>query len=425
MDVKSRMGQLMPEPHDVRSGNQVELLINGEQYFPALLDAITKAQSDIRLETYIFADDALGMAVRQALCDAARRGVNVRLVVDGFGASNAVDSHLPSLEQAGVQVRVFRPKQFLLSPNPRRLRRMHRKLAVVDRALAFVGGINLIDDLNHEDEQAQLSNPSDRQLGPRYDFAVSLQGPVVMDVWQATEWMWWQIGPGGKVTESFRSDWWKLRAAQLREVLAHAALKEPVPPQGSAKVQLLLRDNFRFRRSIEKAYLKAIGEAGREFLLANAYFIPGRKVRKALKMARKRGVVVKLLLQGQVEYHLQHYATQALYSQLLRAGVEIYEYQPSFLHGKVAVADNYWATVGSSNLDPLSFLLAREANVTLVNSPAVQQLRDELVDAMQNRSRCVLREAHSQRPLRMRFYSWLCYGLLRLAVALGGFSSRY
>ncbi|MDX1670058.1 MAG: phospholipase D-like domain-containing protein, partial [Limnobacter sp.] len=273
----------------------------------------------------------------------------------------------------------------------------------------------------------RLANQSllEGELGPRYDFAVRLRGPVVQDVWQATEWMWWQIGPGGKVTESFRSEWWKQRAAQLREVLANSALQEPVPAQGGAVVHLLLRDNFRFRRTIEKAYLKAIGDADREFLLANAYFIPGRKIRKALKIACKRGVKVKLLLQGQVEYHFQHYATQALYSQLLRSGVEIYEYLPSFLHAKVAVADGHWATVGSSNLDPLSFLLAREANVTFVNSPAVEHLRENLLQAMQHRSRRVVREAHLQRPLRQRVYSWLCYSLMRLAVTLWGLGGKY
>lgn len=436
MGIKQRMGQLLPEPNPPRNGNEVKLLINGEQYFPALIQAIEQAKNEVRLETYIFADDTLGQTICEALCKASKRGVNIRLVIDGFGASNAVRTHLPSLQTAGVQVRVFRPKQFVLSPNPRRLRRMHRKLAVVDQAIAFVGGINLIDDFNHDEEQACLREAEAEkglrndellgyELGPRYDFAVQLKGPVVMDVWNATEWMWWQIGPGGRVTETFRSDWWKLRAAQLREVLAQAALTDPLPREGAARVQLLLRDNFRFRRTIERAYLKAIGESDREFLLANAYFIPGRKVRKALKLARKRGVRVRLLLQGQVEYHFQHYATQALYSQLLRAGVEIYEYLPSFLHGKVAVADNHWATVGSSNLDPLSFLLAREANVTIVNSPAVLQLRDELIDAMDSRSRRVLREAHSQRPLRVRLYSWLCYGLMRLAVTLGGMNARY
>jgi cardiolipin synthase A/B len=436
MGIRQKVGQFMPEPNTAKTGNDVQLLVNGEQYFPALLHAIEHADKEVRIETYIFADDVLGQRVCESLCNASRRGVEVRLVVDGFGASNAVTSHLPLLEAAGVHVRVFRPKQFVLSPNPRRLRRMHRKLAVVDQKIAFVGGINLIDDFNHDDEQACLKAAEIKkglrndallscELGPRYDFAVQLRGPVVMDVWKATEWMWWQIGPGGKVTETLNSDWWRQRTAQLRKVLAHAALAEPLPVEGSAKVRLLLRDNFRFRRSIEKAYLKAIGESDREFLLANAYFIPGRKVRKALKLARKRGVTVRLLLQGQIEYHFQHYATQALYSQLLQAGVEIYEYLPGFLHGKVAVADNYWATVGSSNLDPLSFLLAREANVTIVNSPAVAQLRDELIDAMENRSRRVLRQAHLQRPLRTRLYSWFCYGLMRLAVTLGGMNSRY
>ncbi|MDX1668922.1 MAG: phospholipase D-like domain-containing protein, partial [Limnobacter sp.] len=141
MALKTRVSQLLPEPGKPRPGNRVELLVNGEQYFPSLLKTIEQARFEIQLETYIFADDCLGRAVREALCAAAERGVAVRMVVDGFGAANSVGSHIPVLIKAGVQVRVFRPKQFFLTPNPKRLRRMHRKVVVIDRDVAFVGGI--------------------------------------------------------------------------------------------------------------------------------------------------------------------------------------------------------------------------------------------------------------------------------------------
>lgn len=445
------LDKLLPEPAVMQSGNQIELLCSGQGFFPSLLKEIANAKYEIKIETYIFANDAIGVEVRRALCDAAARGVDVRLVLDGFGGKEGVVAHLAALEQAGVKVRVFRPEGVWFRPSPKRLRRMHRKLSVFDHQVAFVGGINVIDDLNNAQERQELVDAELRMderderlppvlkqheprlnaallagaIGPRYDFAVRLTGPVVHDVWNATEWLWWQIGPGGRVTDTLKADWWRDRRDQFNEILAQASQRKPIAHQGNSKVQLVLRDNFRFRRSIEKAYLKAIGQADRELVLSNAYFIPGRKIRKAITMAARRGVKVRLLLQGQVEYHFQHHATQALYSKLLRCGVEIYEYKKAFLHAKVAVVDHRWATVGSSNLDPLSFLLAREANVVVEDREFASNLVTELKRAMANDATRVLREAHAQRPLRQRVYSWLCYGLLRVAVFMWGMSGRY
>lgn len=445
------LDKLMPEPAQMRSGNKIELLCSGQQYFPALLEAIEAAQREIKLETYIFADDPIGQQVCVALCRAAARGVQVRLVLDGFGSKEGIEAHVARLRGAGVKVRVFRPEGVWFKPNPKRLRRMHRKLSVFDNHVAFVGGINVIDDLNNQQERDGLADVEQRidaveerlpqvlrqheprlnvallegMLGPRYDFAVRLEGPVVRDVWNATEWLWWQIGPGGRVTDTLKADWWRDRAHKFQDILASAALSEPAAPVGPSRVQLILRDNFRFRRSIEKAYLRAIGQADSDLILSNAYFIPGRKVRRAITLAAKRGVRVKLLLQGQIEYHFQHHATQALYSKFLRCGVEIYEYKKAFLHAKVAVVDRRWATVGSSNLDPLSFLLAREANVVVEDHHFATAMGHELSRAILEDSSRVLREAHAQRPMRLRIYSWLCYGLLRVAVFMWGMSGRY
>ena len=140
----------------------------------------------------------------------------------------------------------------------------------------------------------------------------------------------------------------------------------------------MIRDNLRYRRDIERAYLAAIRTAKREILIANAYFFPGVRFRRALIAAAQRGVRVTLLLQARVEYLLLHYASRALYGQLLAAGIEIQEYHRSFLHAKVAVVDDHWATVGSSNIDPYSLLMAREANVFVRDPHFADQLRVEL-----------------------------------------------
>lgn len=446
---------LLPAAAPEREGNAVELLVGGEQLFPLALDAIERAKHSVRIETYIFANDSIGEAFCQAMCRAVARGVEVRLVLDGFGGQEGVRTWVPDLQRHGVHVRVFRPERMSFRLNPKRLRRMHRKIIAVDSEIAFVGGINLIDDLNHEGERDELLRATERAqqkrkpiwgasggmreqamvvntdlldqetLGPRYDFVVQLQGPVVQDVWHNMEWLWLQIGPGGRVTDTFRSSWWKDRVEQLQETMARQRSTPKPKPLGKVKAQLAVRDNFRLRRRIERAYVQAIGNAQRSVILSNAYFLPGRKMRKALLAARARGVHVQLLLQGRVEYRFQHYATQSLYSSLLAAGVDIYEYLPGFLHAKVAVVDSNWATVGSSNLDPLSCLFAREANVIVYNREFASALREELLKSIQNDSREIQAHEHAQRPLKERVFSWLCYKLMLLAVFLGGFGSRY
>ena len=247
------------------------------------------------------------------------------------------------------------------------------------------------------------------------------------------------IGIGEHAALAFGDQWLKARPQDDRARVIQAGLltqtgqaamarqrAAPKPkPVGRVKAQLAVRDNFRLRRRIERAYVQAIGKAHRSVVLSNAYFLPGRKMHKAILAARARGVHVQLLLQGRVEYRFQHYATQSLYSSLLAAGVDIYEYLPSFLHAKVAVVDGQWATVGSSNLDPLSCLFAREANVIVYNREFASQLRGELLAAIEQGGRQIQADEHAQRPRMERLISWLCYKLMLLAVFLGGFGSRY
>jgi cardiolipin synthase len=186
---------------------------------------------------------------------------------------------------------------------------------------------------------------------------------------------------------------------------------------------LLLRDNVLHRTQIERAYRKAIGLARHEVLIANAYFLPGRRLRQALVHAARRGVRVRLLLQGRYEYFMQYHAARPVYGTLLAAGVEIYEYDASFLHAKVAVVDpdneRPWATVGSSNLDPLSLLLAREANVVVADRQFAQQLHRRLIQVIASQSTPVL-AAFGQRLWHQRLRDRLAFGLMRMALFLTG-----
>ncbi|SCU99744.1 Phosphatidylserine/phosphatidylglycerophosphate cardiolipin synthase [Cupriavidus necator] len=391
------------------TGNAVRLLHGGQDFFPALIAAIDQAAFQVMLETYIYADDEVGGAVSDALIRAAARGVTVRVTVDGFGAGDMPAELAARLRAGGVQLRVFRMlRGFRLAR--RHLRRLHRKLAVIDRRVAFVGGINIIDDHNHGPFEGA-------NLGPRYDFAVQVSGPLVDGIALSAERLWWRL--------SLRDTHGAERAAAV----ADYPLLTDLPPRpeaaGGVRAALLLRDNLRNRRTIEREYLRALGAARHDVILANAYFLPGHKMRRALLACRARGVRVRLLLQGRVEYRLQHYATHALYASLLEAGVEIYEYAESFLHAKVGVVDEAWATVGSSNMDPFSLLLAREANVAVYDAAFAAELRTALEYAIAHRSVRVVPEVHARRSPLHRLANWAAYMLLRLGVIIAGVTGRY
>ncbi|HEX4885829.1 MAG TPA: cardiolipin synthase ClsB [Casimicrobiaceae bacterium] len=379
-------------------GNAVRLLRSGAEYFPAFLEAVRVARSEIWLETYIFADDESGRAVAAALVNAARRGIVVRVLVDGWGAKHYLT---PSLERAlvdgGVRLLKYRPEVSPWQFRSHRLRRLHRKIAHVDGRVGFVGGINVIDDMN---------TPGQRP--PRVDFAVRVEGPVVAGIVQTTARVWALC---------------ELVQFRTREV---PLFPEPrsLPRAGGQTAKFTIRDNLSHRRDIERAYLAALRTARREILIANAYFFPGARFRRALIDAAARGVQVTLLLQHRVEYRLLHYASRALYGQLLAGGVAIEEYHQSFLHSKVAVVDERWATVGSSNIDPYSLLMSREANLFVRDARFAGQLRFELLQMIQTGARRVGPQHWAARPAIAKAVSWAAYGVVRVAMGFLGYGGN-
>jgi cardiolipin synthase len=376
-------------------GNKLQLLMNGDAYFPALQQAFDAAQSEIYIETYIFADDDTGRRIAAALVRAAGRGVIVHVLVDGFGSKGLFEQTRALLSAGNIEVLIFGPKTSPLTLRRNRLRRLHRKLVVVDARLAFVGGINIIDDMH-----------TPRHTPPRYDYAVRIEGPMIASVLDQAERLW------------HRTAWASLRRSVQRRLPVSAA------PQGNQRAALVVRDNLSHRSDIEDAYLAAIANAREEIIIANAYFFPGARFRHALRTAARRGVRVMLLLQGRVEYMLLHYATRALYGTLLDAGVEIYEYHKSFLHAKVAVIDGRWATVGSSNIDPFSLMLAREANLVVADESFSQELRSSLRQHMRDGARVVAKGAWHRQPLWRRFVIWSAYGCARLVMGLVGYGGK-
>ena len=373
------------------------------------------------METYIFSVEAAGESVAIALEQAARRGVAVYLVMDGVGTPSLSAPWASRFDAAGVKWRIFSPlgRWGLLVPN--RWRRLHRKLCVVDGSVAFCGGINVLDDW-YDPNYGTLR-------APRFDFAVQVTGPLVQAVHEATAQFWWRSQVASTMRQSDFSAAWralqeavkvKLQAGSAADIANNAGVLTREAAGHNTSADLVLRDNLRNRSRIERAYRRAIGAARHEIIIANAYFVPGRRLRKGLMHAAQRGVRVRLLLQGRYEYFMQYHAARSVYGALLAAGVEIHEYSVSFLHAKVAVIDGHWATVGSSNLDPLSLLLAREANVVVDDAAFAQDLRARLELAMVQDGARVEPAAYARRPWRQRFLDRVALGVMRLLLFLTG-----
>lgn len=413
-------------PARMRAGHRLVLLQGGRDFFPALATAMDAARQVIHLETYIFEFAGSALMVAEALERAAQRGVRVRLVIDGVGSPHMPAEWQQRFARAGVSWRIYAPLgQFgLLIPS--RWRRLHRKLCVVDGTIGFCGGINIIDD----QDDVSLG----RLTAPRLDFSLQVSGPIVADMVETMEQLWWRLQAVRKARQrEFKAAWDALKVAlpvgdfsrlvawsvDRPELAAHDTAG-PAVAVDDAQASLLLRDNVSHRGDIERAYLKAIGEARHEIVIANAYFIPGRRLRRALILAAQRGVRVRLLLQGKYEHFLQYHAARPVYHRLLQAGVEIHEYAPSALHAKVAVVDQRWATVGSTNLDPLSLLLAREANVMTSDRRFARRLHACLDQILTSAGQRLDADQLARRPWRQRALDRVAFGIMRAVLFLTG-----
>jgi cardiolipin synthase len=409
----------VPAPRFI-GANRVELLQGGDELFPRMAAAIAAAQREVWLATYIFHDDEAATRIADALKQAAARGVAVHLVIDGFGSIATLTRVRRLFIDSAVKLEVFRPlDRWYAWLQPGQLRRLHQKLCVCDEEVAFVGGINLIDD-RHDMNHGWTDTP-------RLDFAVAVQGPLAAQVHAAARAMWarahlWR-GWKDEVRVLARSSEPVVDAmALVRQLRGKPAPAEDVP-QTPVRAAFLVRDNLRQRRTIERSYVQAIRNARTRVDIAVPYFYPGRGFMTALRKAAKRGVRVRLLLQGKIDYRIAALAARALYAELRSHGVRIFEYTPAFLHAKVALVDEDWATVGSSNIDPLSLLLNLEANV-VVRDPgfaAALEQRFEQAFAASSEVGDAGQGQGWQRWLRRGAVAWVANVYLRVA----GITGRY
>lgn len=365
------------------SGNDFTLLENGEAYFPRVFEVIEQARAEVLVETFILFDDKVGQGLRRVLIAAAERGARVSLLIDGYGSEGLSEEFLGGMLRAGVSVRVFDPRARVFGLRTNVFRRMHRKIVVVDGEIAFIGGINFsADHLGDFGPQA------------KQDYAVEVHGPIVAEIHRFAR---------QTIDPEKRRRWWPRR------------MPRPAPARqaGSAEAMFVVRDNEQHHTDIERHYRAAIRLAQRDVTIANAYFFPGYRLLRDIRNAARRGVRVRLILQGEPDMPIVKVAAGMLYDHLTAAGVQIYEYCQRPLHGKVACVDGTWATVGSSNLDPLSLALNLEANVMVRDRGFASVLHERLEWLVQNHCRQPEPAPPGSRKLRRLLWGIFVYHFLR------------
>jgi cardiolipin synthase A/B len=335
------------------SPDEIKLLVGGIKFFPDLIDEIHRAAKFIFIETYIFKNSGYVTRIIESLLTAAERGVKIYIMVDGMGSLHSAEEVKLVLKHHKIDFEIYKPIRKFISMKFSFLSRLHRKLIVVDGNVAYVGGINLHDDYDEDLDH------------PRFDFASKITGNTV------------------KIIEEEMRELWLYQKDKIRiDTIAKHYFKRKFEEIRSIK--MLFRDQIWNHRVIEDFYINELSMAKKSVLLANAYFLPGRRIRAALKAAAKRGVQIEVLLQGKREYWLVYLAEQRIARWLIKQNIKVYHYEKSYLHAKVGVFDETIATVGSSNLDPLSTAMARETNVAVSDPNFVKKLRAELQMAIQS-----------------------------------------
>ena len=371
-----------------RDGNDFQLLVDGECFFPRMLAAIDGAQRQVELELYLVEAGSCASQLIDCLGRAARRGVSVRCLFDAFGSQRLGARLGNQLRSSGVELRLYNPIGW--RRGVRNLFRDHRKLLLVDQQMAWVGGAGATDDFWRPE----------RNSSRWHELMVELAGPVVAD-WQTLFERQWQACAEPQA--------WRPYIRPLRYLPPR-----PAPGVGLGRVAYA---DARQHRDILRSLLRNLGHARDRVWLATPYFLPSWRVRKALRKAAQRGVDVRLLLSGRLTDHGPvRYAGQRYYPRLLKSGVRIFEYQPRFMHLKAVLVDD-WVSIGSCNFDHWTLRFNLEANLEALDPGLTAQLADSFAGDFV-RSREITLEDWFARPLSMRIHQRLWGWLDRLVVNL-------
>jgi len=369
------------------SGNRVTLLHDGEQAFPAMLEAIAEAEREILLEMYWFASDRTGQQFADALVAKAEAGVKVRVIYDAVGSIQSDGRMFSRVRDAGCEVEQYNP----IAPWRARFRigvvnnRDHRKLLVVDRKVGFTGGVNLGDE---------WASTSAGGAGWRDD-TVRIEGPAVEQMGGIFDYGWLHIVE-------------PLAAGRPR--FQH--LVDTGDGQGS-RVRVLANHYVRERRAIRQAYLRQIQRAERSVCITNSYFVPDGQIRRVLAQAVNRGAEVRVIVPGKSDVPLVRHAARKLYGRLLEAGIQLYEWQGSILHSKTAVIDRRWCTVGTYNLDSRSLRFNLEVVAAVEDASVAGAMEDRFNEDLEH-AKPVSYEEWRRRPLHVRMLDDFFYRFHRL-----------
>jgi cardiolipin synthase len=372
------MSHLLGTP--VVPGNRVTTLLNGDQAFPSMLEAIRSARHSITLEAYIFWPGTVGTTFAQALVDRARAGVATHLILDGVGSQKLDDELIEGMRRAGVQVVTFHPLRWYTLDRVNH--RTHRKLLVVDGRVGFTGGLGIAD--------LYLGHAQDKDHWRDGQFRV--EGPVV-----------------GQLQGSFLDNWIETGGALLHGT----DYFPPLDSVGGAWAQAVHSSPGGGTENLRLMYLLAIASAGRTILIANPYFVPNTLALEMLVAARRRGVKVEVLVPGPItDAGLVRRASRRKWGPLLEAGVRIYEYQPTMYHNKLMVVDDYWVSVGSTNFDNRSFRLNDEANLNVFDQAFAREQAEVFAQDRARSKEVTLKEWRS-RPLTERLEEMVAWMLRR------------
>jgi cardiolipin synthase len=363
---------------DLTRGNAYEVLANGDEIFPAMLDAIRAARRRISFETYVYESGTVANQFTASLEDAARRGVQVTVVVDAIGASSMEDSHVERLRRAGARVEQFNPAKWYSMEHVNY--RTHRKILVVDGEVGFTGGVGIADHW--------LGNAED--MNHWRDMQVRIQGPVVR----------------------------LLEAAFYENLIDTGQMTTPIVDAQPARVDgegasMIVRSSPTGGSSdLKRLYLLIIASARRTLDIASPYFVTDESTMWALEEASQRGVVIRVLVEGDItDAPPVKYASRAAYDRLLSMGVELYEYQPTMMHTKMLVADGILSMFGSANFDNRSLELNEELNIAVTNRNLASRLTTDFEGDLRRSKRLTL-DAWRARPFpdKLREQLWAAFG---------------
>lgn len=372
------------------TNNETTLLTSGEAYFKSLFNAIDGAERLIHIELYSLDLDQTGRLFLDHLMKAAKRGVQIRMILDGLGSQAVSKEEYHRIRSSGIEVKIYRPFLWMKLVSFF-FRRLHRKSIVIDGRIAFVGGLNIGDEYHFSDLASY-----------KMDLAIRVEGPAAENILSAMQIFWLRLNR--RWASALRIYYKLLRRQGESRLIAKTA----------ERVCYRTRSDWMRFKSIENGYRDAIRRSNQSILIAQAYFFPSLKLRRDLLSAARRGIHIKILLQGESDVRPVKWAESMLYREFILAGVEIYEFQDRYLHAKAAVVDQKWITVGSSNLDPWSLKFNLEGNLFIENSRVCDELHSTISDLIQERSKKINLDDVEKMSLGQKILGKTFYWLLSL-----------